>query len=355
MVNRENFIIAFDRLGQILEKVGKDQDITSFELGITPDEYRRLKDAINIQEQQNGWFTKENIQLALLSIASLLKKEKLQNWTEKYSFASSPKKVGIIMAGNIPLVGFHDLLCVVLSGNCAVCKMSSNDHTLLPILVEILGLFSPSLKDRIVFAQSALGEIDAVIATGSNNSSRYFEQYFGKYPHIFRQNRTSIAILDGTENIEQLTELGKDIFYYFGLGCRNVSHLILPKNYPFPTFIQAISPYQNLIFHNKYANNYDYNKAIYLMNKIPIIDTGFVLLRETNELHSPLSVLHYHFYENEYEIENYLQEHKESLQAIIGKRYLSFGEAQHPTLTDYADNINTLQWLQSINKVNYVN
>jgi len=349
MTNKEKFILAFHSLGLIIEKIAKEEELIGYELGITDNEYQKLKQTVEVQQQKNAWFTKENVQKSLNAIASLLNKDKLETWTQNYTFASSPKKVAIIMAGNIPIVGFHDMLCVVLSGHCAICKMSSNDNTLLPVIVEVLRLLSPQLNERIVCVNGTIGEVDAVIATGSNNSSLYFEQYFGKYPHIFRKNRTSIAILNGTESLSELTDLGADILDYFGLGCRNVSHLIVPKNYKFPKFIQAIATYQNIIFHNKYANNYDYNKAIYLMNKIPIIDNGFLLLRETQDIHSPLSVVNYHFYENQQEVENYLQKHKNSIQAIVGHNYIPFGKIQMPTLTDYADNVNTMEWLSSLN------
>jgi len=346
MIDREFLIDALDRLGQIIAKLARDEDFSGFDLGITATEYQNIQQIIADQQRYNAWFTKENVQRALLSIATYLQKDKLKAWTVPYSFCTAPKKIGIIMAGNVPLVGFHDLLSVVISGNHAVCKMSSNDSTLLPALIELLHL--PKDAVRISFVEGIIGSIDAIIATGSNNSSLYFEQYFGRYPHIFRKNRTSLAVLDGTETKEQLLGLGDDIFYYFGLGCRNVSHLLLPKNYDFSTFFEAISVHQNVIYHHKYANNYDYNTAIYILNQQHFLDNGFVMLRETEELHSPLAVIHYHHYQQQDEVEQYLCLHEDSIQVRVGHGGIAFGQTQYPQLTDYADNINTLTWLESL-------
>lgn len=348
-MKREQAIHAFSQLGTIMKELGNGNEFPGTSSGITEHEYLELQRTVNRQVQFNGWFTREAVQQSLSALGKWLEKDRLSEWLSHYSYAEHPKKVGIIMAGNIPLVGFHDLLCVVMSGNTAVCKMSSDDKTLLPALVAVLYTFLPGLKERILLSEGKIGEIDAVIATGSNNSMLYFEQYFGKYPHIFRKNRTSIAILDGSETEAALTELGKDIFTYFGLGCRNVSHLLVPEGYDFAPFFKGIFPYGDIINHFKYGNNYDYNKVVYLMNQLPLLDNNFVLLRETEDLYSPLAMVHYHFYKDEADIERYLHLHEGAIQVVVGKNKTPFGTAQSPALTDYADGVDTMKWLESLN------
>jgi hypothetical protein len=252
------------------------------------------------------------------------------------------------MAGNIPLVGFHDFLSVVISGNKAVVKLSSDDKNLLPAIVKILLIFNEGLGERIEISQGKIGEIDAVIATGSNNSMQYFNQYFGKYPHLFRKNRTSIAIIEGNESKAELESLGADIFTYFGLGCRNVSQVFIPKDYDINLIFEAIITHSEIVNHHKYANNYDYNKAIHLMNQEQILDNGFVLFKESDQLFSPLAMLFYHRYENQNELELYLHNNKENIQVVVGKSYVPFGKAQTPELNDYADGVDTMKWLEEL-------
>lgn len=347
-MKRDQIIQAFSQLGIVMRAIGTEEQFPGNQIGITEDEFTDLQRVINKQFQLNGWFTKEAVKQSLTALGSWLTTEQLENWLSPYAYTNTPKKVGIIMAGNIPLVGFHDFLCVVMSGNKAVCKMSSDDNTLLPALVAVLFKFEPELKERIVLSAGKIGEIDAVIATGSNNSMLYFEQYFGKYPHIFRKNRTSVAVLTGNETKEELHELGTDIFSYFGLGCRNVSHLLLPKDYALETFFQGIFNHSEVINHFKYGNNYDYNKAVYLMNKLPLFDNNFVLLRETTDLHSPLAMVHYHSYDSQAEIDAYLEENKDAIQVVCGTNYTPFGQAQCPSLADYADGVDTMDWLSKL-------
>ena len=296
----------------------------------------------------NGWFTKENVYQSLNALGSQLTESNLNEWTNDYSFSISPKNIAIIMAGNIPLVGFHDFMSVLISGHNAICKLSSDDNSLLPALAQHLIQFSPELKQRIIFTNGKMNKMDAIIATGSDNSIRHFKEYFGHLPNIFRKNRTSIAVLTGTETRDELALLGKDIFEYFGLGCRNVSHLIVPENYDFNLFFESIVDFHPIINHHKYANNYDYNKAVYLLNKSNLLDNNFVLLKKSNELFSPLAMINYHYYKNEEELNQYLEYHNEQIQIIVGKNYTAFGNAQRPLLTDYADGINTLNWLQKL-------
>jgi hypothetical protein len=198
------------------------------------------------------------------------------------------------------------------------------------------------------FTEARIGQVDAVIATGSDNSSQYFEQYFGKYPHIFRRNRTSVAILDGSETKNEIVQLGHDIFDFFGLGCRNVAHLLIPEGFDINRFFEGIVEHSNVIQHNKYANNYDYNKAVYLLNKEPLLDNNFVLLRETEDLYSPLGMVHYHSYKTYQEVEDYLSLREKNIQAVVGHGFIPFGNAQKPTLSDYADGVDTMHFLNSL-------
>lgn len=347
-MKRNQIISAFVQLGQIFELVGNSKAWTGLALGITEVEFEKLEHVIKRQSVLNGWFTESNVRKSLAALGENLTEEKLTSWTAPYEYASSPKRIGIIMAGNIPLVGFHDFLCVLLSGNKAVCKMSSDDKTLLPMVVELLLNLAPDLSERIVLTENRIGEIDAIIATGSDNSHAYFEQYFGKYPHIFRKNRTSIAVLDGSETLSDFEQLGRDIFDYFGLGCRNVSHLLVPKDYDFKLFFEGIVHQGDVINHFKYGNNYDYNKTVYLMNLHSMLDNNFVLLYESQELFSPLAMVYYHTYENASEVDAYLTKHADSIQAVVGKNYIPFGAAQCPALNDYADGVDVMEWLGEI-------
>ena len=346
-MNKTQVITAFDALGKILLAVGNQEEWTGYELGVTSDEYEKLQALVKRQFHLNGWFTEVAVLHVFKGWGEQLTIENLNTFISNYTFADSPKKVGVIMAGNIPLVGFHDFLCVLLSGNSVVIKLSSDDKTLLPALIALLKNFAPELGDRITVSEAKLGDVDAIIATGSGNSMRYFESYFGHLPHVFRKNRTSVAVLNGEETKEELEALGADIFTHFGLGCRNVSHLLVPKDFALNRFFEAIINQADVVNLHKYANNYDYNKAIYLMNLEEILDNGFVLLKESEDLFSPLAMLFYHRYEAVSEVERYLEEHKEDIQAIVGRNYLPFGVAQCPGLSDFADGVDTMQWLNS--------
>ncbi len=344
-VKQEEVIGGFVQLGKLMTAVGENRAWEGFSSGVTKDEYEGLQALVNRQIAFNGWFTPENVRQSLIALGGMLIEEKLTNWSKKYVYSSSPKSVALIMAGNIPLVGFHDFLCVLITGNKAICKLSSDDKTLLPAFVEHLCIFVPALKERIVLTTGRIEQMEAVIATGSDNSLKYFEQYFGKYPHIFRSNRTSLAVLTGEETKEEIEMLGTDIFSYFGLGCRNVSHILFPKGFEISRFFEGIFPFSNVINNNKYGNNYDYNKAVYLMNKIELLDNNFVLIRETEELFSPLAMVNYHFYETHQEVDDYISLHQDKIQVVVGKNYTPFGKAQAPELDDYADGVDTMQWL----------
>ena len=344
-MKQQEIIKGFVQLGRLMCQLGENKEWTDFSIGTTKEEYESLQTLINRQMSFNGWFSKENVRKSLLELGLRLTDVELNNWLSNYSFSNSPKKVALIMAGNIPLVGFHDFLCVLSAGHTAVCKLSSDDKTLLPALGKHLIEFVPGLKERIVFTTGRIGDIDAVIATGSDNSLKYFEQYFGKYPHIFRKNRTSVAVFNGNESEDQIKALGNDIFSYFGLGCRNVSHLILPKGFELKRFFEGIFSFSDVINHNKYGNNYDYNKAVYLLNQHELLDNNFVLLRESDDLFSPLSMIHYHFYSSQNEIDDYLKEYDEKIQVVVGEGYTPFGGAQCPMLDDYADGVDVMRFL----------
>ncbi|RZL47132.1 MAG: acyl-CoA reductase [Pedobacter sp.] len=309
---------------------------------------------INAASHSNGWFTVDEVQKALSSLAKMLSKTDLAHWYEKITVRDQPKKIGLILAGNIPLVGFHDVMCVLATGNIAMIKLSSSDDKLLPALLKKLVDIEPAFSNRIIYAER-LKDFDAIIATGSNNTSRYFEYYFGKVPNIIRKNRNSIAVLNGDETVTELENLGHDIFDYFGLGCRNVSKIYVPKGYDLKNFFEPLEKHQPIINHFKYNNNYDYNKSIYLVNGVPHFDNGFLLVKEDENFVSPLAVLFYEEYASINDVEEKLNEQDEQIQCVvskldlkINKEKIGFGDSQNPKLWDYADNVNTIAFLQSL-------
>ena len=341
-MERSQITSAFAALGTILAAIAKDQQRP---LTCTTAEWESLLHLIQREQHHNGWFTPEVIKNAFGEISAWLDQAQLEQWLAPYNFATQPQTVALILPGNLPLVGFHDFLCVLCSGHKVLVKLSSEDARLLPALAKILFLFEPELQARIDFAIGKLSDYSAVIATGSNNSMLHFKQYFANCPHLLRGHRTSIAVLNGSETPEELTALGQDIFQYYGRGCRNVTQLCIPENFELNRFFEAILPYAEVINHKKYGNNYDYNKAVHLMNQVPILDNNFVLLKESKDLHSPLSVLHYQRYKEQNEVVTYLEQNHHQIQCIVGHNYLPFGSAQCPTLTDYADGIDTMQFL----------
>ncbi len=240
---------------------------------------------LKLAEEHNGWFIRENLSFAMKQWSLALTREHLLEWLSGYDTRHiTPKRVAVIMAGNIPLVGFHDFLAVLLLGHSVVVKQSSNDRHLLPYLSKYLEYAEPTLKGRISITEDRLENFDAVIATGSDNTARYFEYYFGKKPNIIRRNRNSVAVLTGKETPEELKALGEDIFRYFGLGCRNVSKIFVPEQYNFDQFFKAIYAYRDIIEITKYANNYDYNKAVYLMSLFEMLENGFLMLKRTKAM-----------------------------------------------------------------------
>ncbi|TCD08510.1 acyl-CoA reductase [Pedobacter frigidisoli] len=335
VLTQEKVIIAYKKLGKFLA---------------TPTGL--LENTILSAQNSNAWFTIENVKKSILSFSEMLNDTDIETWFQSIMFSSSPKKVGLILAGNIPMVGFHDVLCVLATGNIALIKLSSADDKLIKTVIAELINIEPAFQDKIEYVER-LKDFDAVIATGSNNSSRYFDFYFSKVPNIIRKNRNSVAVLDGSETFEDIQNLGSDIFDYFGLGCRNVSKIYFPKGYDIANLYEGIESFQPIINHFKYNNNYDYNKSIYLVNAAKHFDNGFLLLKEDESLTSPLAVLFYEEYENLSDIETELNEKADSIQCVITKLGLkmntfAFSESQHPKLWDYADNVNTAEFLNSL-------
>lgn len=315
--------------------------------------FEEFKNLIALSQSHNGWFTPDQVYFAIQSWADALTKENLAKWLLPYTLSTGkPKTVGLILAGNIPLVGFHDFICVLISGNKVQVKTSSNDHYLIKFLANYLIKCNSNLSDFIQFTVGKLEDFDAVIATGSNNTARYFEFYFKNKPNIIRKNRNSVAVLDGNESHEDLVNLGSDIFRYFGLGCRNVSKLFVPKGYNFEPFFNAIYEFKEVIFYEKYSNNYDYNKAVFLMSNFKLLDNEFLTLKEDSSYASPISSVFYEFYTTISDVQIQLKDRSEQLQCVVSnnkiKNSIPFGQTQKPNLWDYADNVDTLSFLISL-------
>ncbi|MEO1514854.1 MAG: acyl-CoA reductase [Bacteroidota bacterium] len=317
-----------------------------------------LQSAVHRASVHNQWFTKDNIGRALTAIRTeFLQEQKLRDWVADYDFpeTEAPSRVGLVLAGNIPLVGFHDVLSVYLAGHRSLIKLSEKDKQLMPLLLDILVDINPKTKPYFELIDRLSG-FDAVIATGSDNSSRYFESYFGKYPSIIRKNRASLAILDGTESREELEQLGHDVFSYFGLGCRNVSKIMVPEGYAFEPLLEALYTHKEIILHNKYKNNFDYNYTLYILNKVPHMANGCILLIEDASLHSRIASLHYEYYRDQADLEAKVKAQQERIQCVVSAKakdfveVLPFGTAQQPGLTDYADGVDTLAFLTQFDR-----
>ena len=310
-------------------------------------------DLIKLSQSHNGWYTPEQVYFSIQSWAEALTEENLNQWLSAYDFQiNESKNIALILAGNIPLVGFHDFLSVLITGHNVLIKTSSNDQHLLPFLAKYIIAVDPELANKITFVEGKLENFDAVIATGSNNTARYFEYYFKNKPSIIRKSRNSIAVLNGKESKEQLSALGEDIFRYFGLGCRNVSKIFVPKGYIFDGFFEAIFEYQEVIHYEKYANNYDYNKAVFLMSNFKLLDNGFLTIKEDKSHASPISSVFYEFYDDIKDLQIRLQTENEQIQCIVSNNLIEssidFGQTQRPKLWNYADNIDTISFLLTI-------
>jgi hypothetical protein len=326
-----------------------------------------IAERLELAERKNSWFTKDTLEFSIRQWVAALTKENLTNWTQAYPLDHvKTKTVALITAGNLPLVGFHDVLSVIITGHHALIKNSSNDDVLTPLLLEIATAFFPELAASYSYADGKLENYDAVIATGSNNTARYFEHYFGKKPHIIRKNRNSVAVLTGDETLEQMEALSNDVFLYFGLGCRSVSHLKVPMNYNFDLFFNGMFLQKELIKNEKYLNNYDYNKAVYLMSEFALLDNEFLLIKEENNSYSsPIASLGYSYYTSLEDVATEFDQNHDKLQCIVAQgeaaktiveklgnktapQMVAFGTTQTPRLQDYADGVDVIQFLLTL-------
>jgi hypothetical protein len=354
-------IIAFSKLGRLLQ-VYVDQGKRAAEKDLLEKKrLDKLDRAVVLAMEKNGWFTAEHIRYALKAWSSLLDEKNLEKWLSGYRKRMTgmkyPVTVGVVMAGNIPLVGFHDFLCVMMSGHRFLGRLSSDDTELLPCLLEILAGYEPAFIQQADITTKTLWGFDAVIATGSDNTAAHFEYYFRKVPSLIRRNRNSVAVLDGDESNEELSGLADDVFLYFGLGCRNVSKLYLPGEYDPGRLKEPFDRYAHFFHHHKYRNNYDYYKSVFLVNREPVTDTGFLLLRRLEDLSSPVSVLHYEYYSSKQEVFDRLKEQSGRIQCIVSRRGAPFrgclpGRAQQAVLEDYADGLDTMDFLLCLEKKN---
>lgn len=360
MTNINTRTEAFSKLGDFLkaliennmEALPKDKlEIISTNVAKLDELQQEILDFYQHSTNYNGWFTQEFVLFALSDWANALNKKNMEEWLASYKLEANSKEkiIGVVMAGNLPLVGFHDYLSVLVSGHKILAKLSSDDAKLLPLLHQVLSVFEPKMTDKASFTQGQMKGFDAIIATGSDNTARYFEYYFGKYPHIIRKNRSGVAILSGQETDKQLRDLSKDILAYFGLGCRSVSKLYIPENYEFKRLFEILEESNHMANHSKFFNNYEYSKAIFLVNKNMHRDTGFQLFKEDVAMSSPIAVVYYETYSNKDELMKVLEIRKEEIQCIVGEsEQVLFGQSQHPKLSDYADGVDTIDFLSSI-------
>lgn len=337
-------IVAFEGLGAELRMILDKKSFTAAG--------EKLSEILPFAHVGNAWFTENNVRHRLNSIASILEHEVMKKWLSSYSLPSteSGKTIGVIVAGNIPLAGFDDFMQVLLCGHRYSGKQSKDDNRLLPILAEILIEIEPEFRKLISFTDGKLGKIDAVIATGSNNSSRYFEYYFSKYPYIIRKNRNSVAVLSGRETPEELKAFGEDIFRYFGLGCRNVTKLFVPEGYVFDSLFEAVFDWGNAVMENrKYMNNYEYNRTIYMLNSEPMLDNNFLVIKHDKGIASPPGVLFFENYSALEQVESRLQTDAEHIQCVVSnmklKNAIALGQAQQPAPWEYADGVDTMEFL----------
>ena len=350
----ENRIEAFARLGKFLRQFEISGSIVKDTNRLNTKYFKRFESAILETNLHNPWFIEKFVRQAVTGIGWSLERSKLQKWLEQYPELKNTKKIisaGVVMAGNIPLVGFHDFLSVLISGNKFIGKLSSKDNILLPLIADILIEIYPPFRDLIQFADKLNSDYDAIIATGSANTARYFDYYFGNCPNIIRKNRNSVAILNGSETRQELKLLGDDIFRYFGLGCRSVSKLYIPAGYDFNLFLSTIEPFKFIINHSKYANNYKYNRSILLMNQIKHEDNGFVLLKEDKSIASPVGVLFYQYYNKKEFLKSHFKDNRDIIQCFVSGntdfKTILPGKAQDPEVWEYADNIDTIAFLLS--------
>ena len=350
MNHKKNIIKELVSLGRFLSQFSTEKPSRCPTIANNNIFFDGFIDQLKLASKFNGWFTKENICFALKQWSELLKEKSLAQWLSNYPNSNNqPKTIALIMAGNIPLVGFHDFLACIVTGHNLIIKQSSNDRHLLPFIVSYLIHEESLIKSKIKFVDNKIEKFDAVIATGSNNTARYFNAYFKNKPSIIRNNRNSIAILNGNESENDLKNLSNDIFRYYGLGCRSVSKIYVPKNYDFDMLFKAVYKWHPVINVRKYLNNYDYNKAVYIMSEFDIIENGFLMLKEDRRLSSPIATLFYEYYDNVSELKSKLKVISSEIQCIVANGFnskeIKFGSTQSPALKDYADGVDTVDFL----------
>ena len=337
------------QFGKFLRSFLDSDSWPGFQSGVDQREFDNFKSYTEKAESNNAWFSRKMIRLSMESWAKNLSEDNIDKWMSKYDVPSSiNKNVLIICAGNLPLVGFHDIVCCILLNINTQVKLSKNDNVLIPAILNVLYLFDSELQDRIKICKEKPDNYNYVIATGSNNSNRYFEYYFGKFPHIFRRNRTSIAVVHSEISDDQLKSLSHDMLQYYGLGCRSVTKLYLPEKFSLDRIYNSVFNYKDLINHNKYMNNYDYNRSIFLLGKKLFFDNGFLILKEDKSLFSPISVVNFEYYSSMETLEKELNVLSNEIQCMVGEGGIPFGTAQKPELWDYADGVDTIDFLTKI-------
>lgn len=344
---------AFIKLGEFLSQFTENETLKKENIPYNDIFFDSFVMQIKRAKESNGWFTDSNVLFSLESWSKALTVGNIEKWLQNYSISKKePKTVAIIMAGNIPLVGFHDFLSVLISGNKVLAKLSSNDKFFIPLIAKYLEYTEPNFKGLIEFTEDKLDNFQAVIATGSDNTARYFDYYFGKHPNIIRKNRNTIAVLSGDESEEALERMSYDIFQYFGLGCRSISKIFLPKGFDLDRIFKAVFIHKDIINYDRYSNNYEYNKAVYLMSLFDIRENGFLMLKEDQSYSSPISSLFYEYYENLEELKVRLASDSEKIQCVTSDiqelNAVPLGSTQKPQLWDYADNVDTLKFLLTI-------
>ncbi|MDL1913250.1 MAG: acyl-CoA reductase [Bergeyella sp.] len=346
-MRREKYISALIKVGEFIHRFfAKNKS----EYG---DREEKFSEILRKTERENPWFTQENLEYALVHWGQILNKKNIEKWQNPYRFSLRPKKIGLVLAGNIPMVGFHDVLSVILSGHVPFIKYSSKDRVLIPFLLDLWNEFS---ENELVYEEEVekLENFDAVIATGSNHTARYLEYYFRDYPKIIRKNRTSVAVLDGEESHEDLQCLSQDIFRYFGLGCRNVTHVMMPEKFETERLFESFENFSGVSKHHKYYNNYEYNRAVFLLNQEKFWDNNFVIIKEDEQLFSPLAVVYISRYSDFSQVGEYTEKNKENIQCVVSgnpkriKDSIFFGTSQKPDLSAYADNTDTMKFLEML-------
>ena len=357
MISIDKRLKAFEILGGFLLEIGSGNMCSGITDEAILNRCNKLNKLCSELKHYNGWYDEVNVRHMLFSLGESLKKEKLLKWVEKYNPSISElrdeKVIALVMAGNIPAVGFHDFLSVLITGNKLLAKLSTDDDKLIPAIAELLISIEPEFKPNIKFTTALLKSFDAVIATGSNNTSRYFDYYFSAYPHIIRKNRNGIAVISGDESDIELDGLASDIFNYYGLGCRNVSKVFVPENYDFTRLLEVFGKREDVSENHKYFNNYEYNKAIFLVNGRKHFDAGNILLVEDTNIASPISVLNYEFYNNTGEAKKIIEMDAYKIQCVVTKNEafpsrILFGKSQQPELWEYADGVDTVEFFLNI-------